>query len=248
MGKPEEFGMRERLIFQLVVIENWLKWAGIHVSRVSHDCSERITADKFMLWTGHRWGHDEVASGLGLAIQRHGQLAHCYSSSKTQFKGQFIESCFPNPPFHIRMLIFSFTQSMRLSELLWLLVFSHSVMSGSLRPYGLQRTRLPCPSPSPRVCSNSCPLSQRCHPPILFSVTPFSSCLQSFLASGAFPMSWLIASYGQSIGASASASVLPMNNQGWFLLGLTGLIALQSKGLSRIFSNAIAQKHQFFGA
>ena len=136
MGKPEEFGMRERLIFQLVVIENWLKWAGIHVSRVSHDCSERITADKFMLWRGHRWGHDEVASGLGLAIQRHGQLAHSYSSSKTQFKSQFIETCFPNPPFHIRMLIFSFTQGTRLSELLWLLVFRHLVMSGSLRPYG----------------------------------------------------------------------------------------------------------------
>ena len=94
------------------------------------------------------------------------------------------------------------------------------VVSYSLLPHGLQHTRLPCPSLSPRVCSNSCPLSQWCHPTSLFSVTLVSSCLQSFQASGAFPMSWLFASGGQSIGASASASVLPMNFQGWFQNGV----------------------------
>ena len=95
-------------------------------------------------------------------------------------------------------------------------------MSDSLWPHGLQHARFPCPSPSPRVCSNSCPLSQWYHPTISSSVIPFSSCLQSFPASGSFPMSWLSASGGQSIGASASASVLPVNIQGWFPLGLTG--------------------------
>ena len=101
------------------------------------------------------------------------------------------------------------------------LLFNHSVVSGSLRPHGLKHTRLPCPSWSPRVCSNSCPLSQWGHPTILSSVTPFSSYLQSFPASGPFPVSWLFASGGQNIGASASASVLPMNIQGWFPLGFS---------------------------
>ena len=109
-------------------------------------------------------------------------------------------------------------------------------------------TRLPCPSPSPGVCSDSNPLSQWCHPTISSCVIPFSSCLQSFSASGAFPTSQLFASGGLSIGASASASVLPMNMQDWFPLGLTGLISLQSKGLSRVFSNTTVQKHQFFSA
>ena len=99
-----------------------------------------------------------------------------------------------------------------------------------------------------RVYSNSCPLSCWCHPTISSSIVPFSSCLQSFPASGCFPMSWLFTTGGQSIGASASASVLPMNIQDWFPLGLTGWISLQSKGLSRVFSNTTAQKHQFFGA
>ena len=102
----------------------------------------------------------------------------------------------------------------------------------------------PCPSPSPEACSNSCPLSQWCHPAILSSVIPFSSCFQSFPASGSFPMSWLFTSGCQSIGTSSSASVLPMNIQSWFPLGLTGLISLQYKGLSRIFSSTIIQKHQ----
>ena len=106
--------------------------------------------------------------------------------------------------------------------------FSHSVVSDSLQPHGLQHTRPPCPSPTPAVYSNSCPLSRWCHPTISFSVIPFSSCFQSFPASGSFPMSRLLASGGQSIGASVP--VLPMKIQGWFSLVLTGLIFLQSKG------------------
>ena len=124
---------------------------------------------------------------------------------------------------------------------------SRSVVSDSLQPNGLQRARLPCPSPTPRACSNSCPLSQWCHPIISSSVVPFSSCLQSFPGSGSSPVSQLFASGGQSIGASASASVLPMNIQDWIHLGLTDLISLQSKGLSRVFSNTTVQKHHFFG-
>ena len=126
--------------------------------------------------------------------------------------------------------------------------FSHSVVSDSLRPHGPQHARLPCPSPSPRACSNSCPLSWWCYPTISSSVVPFSSCLQSFLPSGSFLMSQLFALGSQSIGASASASVLPMNIQDWLPLGWTGWISLQSKGLSRVFSNTTVQKHQFFSA
>ena len=125
--------------------------------------------------------------------------------------------------------------------------FSCSVMSDSLQPYESQHTRPPCPSSPPGVHSNSCPSSQWCHPTISSSVIPVSSCLQFFPASGSFPMSWFVASGGQSIGVSASASVLPVNIQDWFPLGWTGWISLQSKGLSRVFSNTI-QKHQFFGA
>ena len=112
----------------------------------------------------------------------------------------------------------------------------------------MQHSRLSCPSPAPEACSNSCPLSQWCHPTISSSVIPFSSCLQSFPASGSFPMSQFFTSDGQSIGASASASVFSMNIQDWFPLGLTGLISLQSKGLSRVFFNTAVQKHQRFGA
>ena len=126
--------------------------------------------------------------------------------------------------------------------------FSCSIVSDSLRPHGLQHARLPCPSPSPRACSNSCPLSQWCHPTISSSVDPFSSCLQSFPASGSFQMSQLFTSGGQSIGVSASASVLPVNIQDWFPLGLTGWISLRSKGLSRVFSNTTVWKHTFFGS
>ena len=124
--------------------------------------------------------------------------------------------------------------------------FSRSVVSNSLWPHELQHARPLCPSPTPRVYSNSCPLSQWYHPTTSFSVIPFSSCLQSFPASGSFQMSQFFVSGGQSIGVSASASVLPMNIQDWFPLGWTGWISLQSKGLSRIFSNTTVQKHQFF--
>ena len=120
----------------------------------------------------------------------------------------------------------------------------HSVMPNSLQPHGLQHIRLPCPSLTPGSCSNSCPLSWWCHPTISSSIVPFSSCLQSFPASGSFPMSQLFASGGPSIGALAS--VLAMNIQGWFPLGLTDWVSLQSKGLSRVFSNTTVQKHEFF--
>ena len=129
-----------------------------------------------------------------------------------------------------------------------LLLFIRIVVSDSLQPHGPQHARLPCPSLSARVCSNSCPLSRWCHPNISSSVIPFSSCPQSFPTSGSFPVSWLFASGGQSIGASASVSVLLMNIQGWFPLGLTDLSSLQSKGLSRAFSNPTIRKHQFFSA
>ena len=120
-------------------------------------------------------------------------------------------------------------------------------MSDSLPPNGLQHARLPCPSPTPGACSNSCLSSQWCHPTISSSVVPFSSWLQSFPALGSFPISQFFTSGGQRIGASASASVLPMNIQDWFPLGWTGWNSLQSKGLSRVFSNTTIQKHQFFG-
>ena len=118
----------------------------------------------------------------------------------------------------------------------------------TLHPNTLQHARLPYPSPSPGVCSNSCPLSRCCHPTISSSVIPFSFCLQSFPESGSFPMSQLFASDGQSIRVSASASVLPMNTHDCSPLGWTGWISLQSKGLSRVFSNTTVRKHQFLGA
>ena len=130
----------------------------------------------------------------------------------------------------------------------WWVQFSCSVVSYSLQPHGLQHASLPCPLPIPGACSNSHPSDWWCHPTISSSVVPFSSCLQSFLASGSFPTSQLFPSGGRSIGVSASASVLPMNIQDWFPWGLTGFISLQSKGLSRVFSNITVKKHQFFGA
>ena len=131
----------------------------------------------------------------------------------------------------------------------WCLIQFSSVTQSclTLQPHGLQHTRLPCPSSTPRACSNSCPSSQWCHPTISSSAVPFSSCLQSFQASQSFPMSQFFPSGGQIIDVWASASVLPMNIQGWFPLGLTGLISLQSKGLLRVFSSSTVQKHQFFG-
>ena len=124
--------------------------------------------------------------------------------------------------------------------------FSCSVVSDSLWPHGLQHARPPCPSPTPGVYSNSCPLSWWCHPTISSSVVPFSSRLQSLPASRSFQISQLFASGGQSSGVPASTSVLPMNIQDWVPLGWTGWIFLQSKGLSRVFSNTTVQKHQFF--
>ena len=131
---------------------------------------------------------------------------------------------------------------------LLLIQFSRSVMSNPLWPHGLQHGRIPCPSPTPRVYPNQCPSSQWCHPTISSSVGPFSSCLQSFPELGSFQMNRFFTSCSQSIGVSASPSVLPMNIQDWFPLGWTGWISLQSKGLSRVFSNTTVQKHQFFGA
>ena len=117
--------------------------------------------------------------------------------------------------------------------------FSRSVVSDSFRPHESQHSRPPCPSPTPGVYSNSCPLSQCCHPAISSSVVPSSSCPQSLQASGSFPVSQLFLSGGQSTGVSASKSVLPMNTQDWSPLGWTGWISLQSKGLSRVFSNTM---------
>ena len=125
--------------------------------------------------------------------------------------------------------------------------FSHSVMSDSLWLHGLQHTRLPCLSPTPWFYPNPCPLSRWCHPAISSSIVPFSSCLQSFPTKVSFQMSQFFTSGGQSIGVSGLASVLQKNTQGWSPLEWTGWISLQSKGLSKVFSNTTVQKHQFFG-
>ena len=127
------------------------------------------------------------------------------------------------------------------------LLLSGSAMSDSLWSLG-QHARLPCPLLSPGVCSNSCPLNRWCHPTTSASVAPFSSYPQYFSTSGSFLVSWLFPSGGQSVGASALVSDLPVNIQGWFPLRLTGLISLPSKGLSRVFSNTTVEKHQFFSA
>ena len=143
--------------------------------------------------------------------------------------------------------IFHFTDILTLS---FYFIFSINSVTQSyltLWCHGPQQARPPCPSPTPRVYLNSCPLSRWCHPTISSSVVSFSSRLQSFPASGSFQMSQLFTSGGQSIGVPASTSVLPMNIQDWFSLGLSGLISLQSKGLSRVFSNTTVQKHHFFG-
>ena len=126
--------------------------------------------------------------------------------------------------------------------------FSRSVVSNSLRPHEPQHARPPCPSPTPGVHPNPCPMSRWCHLTISYSVVPFSSCPQSFPASGSFQMRQFFTSGGQNIGVSALASVLPMSIQDWFPLGWTGWISLQSKGLLRVFSNTTVQKHQFFVA
>ena len=147
-----------------------------------------------------------------------------------------------------KIIFTKWTKDLNRGHRLSSLQFSCSVMSDSLWPHGLQHARPPCPSPTPGVYSNSCPLSRWCHPTISSSVVPFSSCLQSSPATGSFKMSQFFTSGGQSIGVSASESVLLMNIQDWFPLGWTGLISLQSKRLLRVFSNTTVQKHQFFGA
>ena len=152
------------------------------------------------------------------------------------------------------MLLFFVFSVFRNIQIILCILYSHSsvqftcsVISDSLQPHGLQHTKPPCPSTTLRVHSHSCPSSWWCHPTISSSVIPFSSCLQSFPASGSFQMSQLFAS-GQNIGVSASTSVLPVNILDWFPLGWTGWISLQSKGLSRVFSDTTVQKHQFFSA
>ena len=157
------------------------------------------------------------------------------------------------PDFYLFHVIYSSMLSVQCPSLpfsvrsIHLVQFSRSVVTDSLWPHGLQHARPPCRSPTPRVYPNSCPLSRWCHPTISSSVIPFSSCLQSFPASGLLQCQFFTAG-GQSIGVSASTSALPMNIQDWFPLGWTGWISLQSKGLSRVFSNTTVQKHQFFGA
>ena len=138
--------------------------------------------------------------------------------------------------------------TLNVTSLFSIVQFSCSVMSNSLRSRGLQRTRLSCPSPTPGAYSNSHPSSWWYHPTILSCVVPFSSHLQSFPASGSFQISQFFTWGGQSIGVSASTSVLPMNIQDWFPSGWTGWISLQFKGLHRVFSNTTVQKHQFFSA
>ena len=154
--------------------------------------------------------------------------------------------CFPleSLTFHQSLPIHYWTEGQRGQSVSQ---FGCSVVSDSLRPHELQHARPPCPSPTPRVLSNSYPLSQWCHPTISFSVIPFSSCLQSFPALGFFQKSQLFTSGGQSIGVSALASGLPIHIQDWFPLGWTGWTSLQSKLLSRVFSNTTVQKHLFFG-
>ena len=147
----------------------------------------------------------------------------------SEFKCWWLETSIINFP----ISLFSWVQSLSCVQL--------------LPPHGLQHARLPCSSPAPGTCSNSCPSSQWCHPAISSSAIPFSSCLQSFPASRSFPMSQFFAWGGQSIGVSVSTSVLPMNIQDWFPLGWTGWIFSLSKALSRVFCNTTVQKHQFFG-
>ena len=171
----------------------------------------------------------------------------CYQPNQTKLSNFEILKIFLNLTLSVRTGYVTVLQRNRTSRMIdrLLLLFSCSVMSDSLQPNGLQHTRLPCPSLSPRVCSNSCPSSWWCHPTISSSVNPFS-CLPSFPASGSFLMSRFFASGSQILGASASASVLPMNIQGWFPLGLTGLISLLSKGLEKVFSSTTVWKHQFW--
>ena len=172
-----------------------------------------------------------------------------FSSSSVQYNTSVLVNYFLHKTSISDFVVFIFNFLISWGAILMLLLlvqFSCSVVSDSLWPHESQHDRPPCPSPTPGACSNSRPSSWWCHPAISSSVIPFSSCPQSLPASGSFQMSQLFPSGGQSIGVSASASVLPMNTQDWSLLGCTGWIALQSKGLSRVFSNTTVQKHQLF--
>ena len=167
---------------------------------------------------------------MGVVVTQHWECTKC------RWLGHLLMDIFLLWPsshnIHVYQIILNFYNAV--CQLLW---FSHSVMSDSLRPHGLQHARLPCPSLSPTDCSNSCPLSQWCHPTISSSVVPFSSCPQSFSTSGSFPMTQFFSSGGQSIGAYVSKSVLPMTIQKWFPLGWTDWISLQPKRFWRIFSS-----------
>ena len=195
------------------------------------ECST-LTASSFRIWNSS----DSPIKNTGI---------RCYSLLQGIFLTQGLNS-------HLQEGSLPLVPPGKPRSSLWLLtffcynlsLFSHSFMSDSLI-HVMHPTRLPCPLPSPRTCSNSCLLSWWCHPTISFSVIPFSSCLQPFPASWSF-LSWLFTSDGQSTGASALASVLPMNIQDLFPLGLTGLTFMQSKGLSRVFSNITIWKHQIF--
>ena len=170
---------------------------------------------------------------------------------KESFLNPFMENWKPEVSrldFSVQIFWYLYTILVSFPFVFQLSQFSSLVMSNTLWPHGMESSRPPCLSPTPRVCSNSCQSRWWCHPTISSSVVPFSSCLQSFPASVSFPVSQLFTSGGQSIGVSASASVLPMNILDWSPLGWTGWISLQSKGLSRVFSNTTVQKHQFFGA
>ena len=180
--------------------------------------------------TGRDWNYAAISQGMIWATRKWEKQARILSS----------EGARPCPHFGF--------WSSSLQNHVSSIQFKCSVVSDSLWPHGFQHARLPCPSPTPRAYPNSCPSRWWCHPTISSSVGPFFSHLQYFPASGSFPMSRFFASGSQSTGVSASASVLPMNIQDWFPLGFTGWISLQSKGVSRVFSNTTVQKHQFFGA
>ena len=188
------------------------------------------------------------------SLQPHGLYVACQAplpmgfSRQEQWSGLTFPSPgdLPNPGIELRSPALHYIYMGIYIPQFNLVQFSHSVKSDSLWPNRLQHARPPCPSPTPGVYPNSCTLSQWCHPTISSSVVPFSSCSQSFPASGSFPMSQVFASGGQSIGVSASTSVLPMNTQDWSPLGWTGWISSQFKGLSRVFSNTTDQKHQIF--
>ena len=223
--------------FSYTVLSNFLWLHGLkHVRLPCPSLTPRAYSNSCPL---HQWCHPTISSSV---VSFSSRLQSFPASSSSHQVAKVLE---------FQLQYQSFQWIFR-TNFLWsmsaLSQLSRSVVSSSLPSHGPQHARLPCPSLTPGICSNSYPLSQWCHPTISSSVVPFSSCLQSFSESGSFPMSRFFASGGQSTGVSASVSVLPMNIQGWFPPGLTGLISLLSKSLSRVFSSTTVQKHQFFGA